>query len=792
MSAATPFRSLVFRGTVPLQVQLEPQDLPLLADRSVEYYYLQVPRISYLALCLDDIKRNLVQLVLDHAAFAALKDDDLWFETLPENQHHQAEEGIPLRWHWPIGLLYDLHATSRHLGLLPPRPVTIPPSFASVFAPFDEDGSQGQDAGAGGVRSQELPDLLSLSVGGGGATSRRGSNALASSSSSTTLRGGGPLGSGGASSRLRTPSAPPRQQGGTAPSSTSMNRARSAAAAAASASTVPATSSTSSSPSTSISFQPSSSSTVSSPTTGGGVTNEVTMATRPWRIRLRIRNLKGGANGGGGDASSSSRTAAAEAAGVLDGGGGGRNRVEEVRTGFMALVKEADYVRWGSTKRVMNLRKELQDNLWEAVVENDFEKYWNVAAKLVPLPAPPSVGSKKPTRTTPLSSSGEGGRSGSSSSSSQEPDANGVKHVPLRVYLPAPPPSPSGGGGGGGGGGGAVNGAVTVVQEPVAPTRRDGTPTTLRQALSQLVPLLFPPLPSLSTSSSSSSSPAAPPPPPPLAYPLIHGIYPPFETEVGWLGACMAGPDGVVVAKAGRPGATPVDFGIGTSSSSSPSMLPSPRLHRRRSYSTLTSLTSDSPDDERTDAASSSDEPETANARRLLSAPLLDEKGPSLSGEAGKRLWRMQSHGKHRHHHHQHDSDGDDSNGDDDDRHNAKDTLHLSKRTKGFITLGVLVLLCAVGGFVAWKWGTQLYADAKDFLFFPELKTPVDITGVLGSVWGEATERMSADIVGAQRTATSAVVQAAETAAAAVTKAADDAKNKVEDVGKKIGGIFGG
>ena len=74
-------------------------------------------------------------------------------------------------------------------------------------------------------------------------------------------------------------------------------------------------------------------------------------------------------------------------------------------------------------------------------------------------------------------------------------------------------------------------------------------------------------------------------------------------------------------------------------------------------------------------SSSSSDEPETANARRLLRAPLLDEKGPSLSGEAGKRLWRMQSHGKHRHHHHQHDSDGDDSNGDDDDRHNAKDTL---------------------------------------------------------------------------------------------------------------------
>ncbi|KWU41647.1 hypothetical protein RHOSPDRAFT_30403 [Rhodotorula sp. JG-1b] len=338
-AAATPFRSLVFRGTVPLQVQLEPQDLPLTADRSVEYYYLQVPRVSYLALCLDNIKRNLVQLVLDHASFAALKDDDLWFETLPDN--HQAQEATPLRWHWPIGLLYDLHATSRHLGLLPPRPI---------------------------------------------------------------------------------------------------------------------------------------------------------------------------------------------------------------RTGFMALVKEADYVRWGSTKRVMNLRKELQDNLWEAVVENDFEKYWNVASKLVPLPAPPAVGSKKPTRTTPPSASSSAGEGGRSFSSSQEPDANGIKHVPLRVYLPAPPPS----------GGGASNGAgvATVVQEPVAPTRRDGSPTTLRQALSQLVPLLFAPLPS---SSSSSSSPAAPPPPPPpLAYPLIHGIYPPFETEVGWLGACMAGPDGwvnvvVVLDERGQP-----------------------------------------------------------------------------------------------------------------------------------------------------------------------------------------------------------------------------------------------
>ena len=106
-------------------------------------------------------------------------------------------------------------------------------------------------------------------------------------------------------------------------------------------------------------------------------------------------------------------------------------------------------------------------------------------------------------------------------------------------------------------------------------------------------------------------------------------------------------------------------------------MLPS-RLHRRRSYSTTTSLASDSLGDERTEGASSADEPEEADRLRLLSSPLvlLEEKGPWPSGEAGKRVWLMESHRKHRHHHHKHDSNGDDASGTDDDGdHNAKDTL---------------------------------------------------------------------------------------------------------------------
>ncbi|CAD6888217.1 unnamed protein product [Tilletia controversa] len=58
--------------------------------------------------------------------------------------------------------------------------------------------------------------------------------------------------------------------------------------------------------------------------------------------------------------------------------------IEACRTNFMSMVKEADFVRWGTTRRVVNLRRTEQDALWEGVVEHDFEKYWSVAAKLLP------------------------------------------------------------------------------------------------------------------------------------------------------------------------------------------------------------------------------------------------------------------------------------------------------------------------------------------------------------------------------------------------------------------------
>lgn len=56
-----------------------------------------------------------------------------------------------------------------------------------------------------------------------------------------------------------------------------------------------------------------------------------------------------------------------------------------------ATTQEADYVRWGSTKRVMNLRKEQQDSLWVAVVHSAFPLSFPAASFPLPGIGPPST-----------------------------------------------------------------------------------------------------------------------------------------------------------------------------------------------------------------------------------------------------------------------------------------------------------------------------------------------------------------------------------------------------------------
>ena len=45
---------------------------------------------------------------------------------------------------------------------------------------------------------------------------------------------------------------------------------------------------------------------------------------------------------------------------------------ETCKQAFMGQIKEADFLRWGTTKRVTGLRKAEQDGMWEALKERRY------------------------------------------------------------------------------------------------------------------------------------------------------------------------------------------------------------------------------------------------------------------------------------------------------------------------------------------------------------------------------------------------------------------------------------
>lgn len=177
------------------------------------------------------------------------------------------------------------------------------------------------------------------------------------------------------------------------------------------------------------------------------------------------------------------------------------NGVPACRESFMNQVKEADFVRWGSTRRVTNLRQREAESLWDGLVEHDFDKFWLVASKLIP--TPPSLSNPSSLRMAPSNPS--------NSSIDRMPDGDGVRNVPLRIYLP--------------------NGAP-VLQGQSSPMDESGRRVTLGAALAEIAPSLFPE----ATPSSKRR----------LARAFIHGVQVPLEAELGWLGTVMCFADGWV------------------------------------------------------------------------------------------------------------------------------------------------------------------------------------------------------------------------------------------------------
>uniref|UniRef100_UPI00358F3975 autophagy protein 5-like isoform X1 n=2 Tax=Myxine glutinosa TaxID=7769 RepID=UPI00358F3975 len=86
----------VWAGRVPARFTLAPEEP---ADHDLEPYYVLLPRVSYLPLVTDKVLRHF------HKALKAEDAGDVWFDF----------EGTPLKWHYPVGLLFDLYATNSSL-----------------------------------------------------------------------------------------------------------------------------------------------------------------------------------------------------------------------------------------------------------------------------------------------------------------------------------------------------------------------------------------------------------------------------------------------------------------------------------------------------------------------------------------------------------------------------------------------------------------------------------------------------------------------------------------------------
>lgn len=92
--AQRELQDAIWKGVIPLEIRLSPAECRVYDQ--ADSYYIQYPRLSYLPFLLPRL----------HAFFASsLIDPDLsahegWFSV----------ENVPLKWHYPLGLLYDLFA----------------------------------------------------------------------------------------------------------------------------------------------------------------------------------------------------------------------------------------------------------------------------------------------------------------------------------------------------------------------------------------------------------------------------------------------------------------------------------------------------------------------------------------------------------------------------------------------------------------------------------------------------------------------------------------------------------
>jgi len=85
----------IWEGKLPICFELNSEDV--FGLKQPDKIYLMVPRLSYFPLVLDKVKKHFIRYVSNDK-----NDQDLWLEY----------NGQPLKWHYPIGVLFDIHIGS--------------------------------------------------------------------------------------------------------------------------------------------------------------------------------------------------------------------------------------------------------------------------------------------------------------------------------------------------------------------------------------------------------------------------------------------------------------------------------------------------------------------------------------------------------------------------------------------------------------------------------------------------------------------------------------------------------
>ncbi|KAF2645447.1 autophagy protein-like protein 5 [Massarina eburnea CBS 473.64] len=121
-------RQSVWNGSIPLEIRLHKTDCRTYNDS--DPYLIQFPRLSYLGLLIQ----RLHDFFEDQLIYPEVSPAEAWLEY----------EGVPLKWHYPLGLLYDLYAGAE-------------PAY-----PNDSSEEQTSERSSGGEEKESLPWKLTL------------------------------------------------------------------------------------------------------------------------------------------------------------------------------------------------------------------------------------------------------------------------------------------------------------------------------------------------------------------------------------------------------------------------------------------------------------------------------------------------------------------------------------------------------------------------------------------------------------------------------------------------------